>query len=269
MSTSPLFPQKLPVTGGWEDTFIGMITVLLPIVIMAIVTKRRNVEGYDAGLAWLRALMYFCVCLLLSWATGVFNVLVNSPIIMDPAQLENPVWWGALIAILAFQLYAYFRIWPSGTFHLNRPKYIVPAFIFALLWGFCEAQLFLVFWSLIEMTGLDRIWVGILTYFAVGLFYAPWHPKYWDIYVAPEHNIKVWDMKKVIRCHTPNMVLGLVFLGFFESVPIYIAMNTLCLIGSTYYMRFPAPWDKQAGKLQADKSKLAQAIEGNYSVSYP
>jgi hypothetical protein len=269
MSTSLLFPQKLPVTGGWEDTFIGMIAVLLPIVIIALVTKRRNVEGYDSGLAWLRALMYFCVCLLLSWATGVFTALVNSPIVTNPAQLENPVWRGALIIILAFQLYAYFRIWPAGTFHLNRPKYVVPAFIFALLWGFCEAQLFLVFWSLIEMTGLDRIWVGILTYFAVGLFYAPWHPKYWDIYVAPEHNIKIWDMKKVIRCHTPNMVLGLVFLGFFESVPIYVAMNTLCLIGSTYYMRFPAPWDKQAGKLQADKIKLAQAIEGNYSVSYP
>ena len=83
------------------------------------------------------------------------------------------------------------------------------------------------------MSGLDRVWVGVLTYLGVGGFYAFWHPKYWDVYVAPEHNIKVWDVKKVIRCHTPNMILGLLFLGVYDSVPIYIAMNTLCLVGST------------------------------------
>ena len=65
------------------------------------------------------------------------------------------------------------------------------------------------------------------------------------------------------------MLLGLGFLTVYGSVPIYIAMNILCLVGSTYYMRFPAPWDQQAGKLQADKEKLAQAIAGNYSVAYP
>ena len=46
-------------------------------------------------------------------------------------------------------------------------------------------------------------------------------------------------------------------------------MNILCLIGSTYYMRFPAPWDKQAGLLQADQDKFALAIAGYYSVAYP
>ena len=269
MDNSPLFPAKFPLTGGWEDSFIGIIALLLPLLITGIVMRRRQVQGYDAGLAWLRALMYFCVCLLLSWASGVFTVLVNAALVSEPQHLRDPIWWVALIAILLFQFYAYFRVWPSGTFHLHRSKYVVSAFVFALLWGFCEAQLFLVFWAVIETSGLDRIWIAVLTYIAVGPFYALWHPKYWDIYVAPEHNIKVWDIKKVLRCHTPNMLLGLGFLCVYGSVPIYIAMNMLCLVGSTYYMRFPAPWDQQAGKLQADKEKLAQAIKGNYSIAYP
>ena len=143
MATAPLFPSKLPVTGGWEDSFMIIIACLLPVLVIALMILRKRCQHYDAGLAWLRAGIYFSICLLLSWATGVFTVLVNSPLVTDPSQLANPVWWGALLVIVSFQLYAYFRIWPSGTFHLNRPMYPVAAFIFALLWGFCEAQLFL------------------------------------------------------------------------------------------------------------------------------
>lgn len=49
MDNTPLFPHKLHLTGGWEDTFIAIIACLLPIFIVSIVLRRRHSQGYDAG----------------------------------------------------------------------------------------------------------------------------------------------------------------------------------------------------------------------------
>jgi len=238
-TAQPLFTQPQP-QGYW------LLPVALVVIFagwLAVRRQGRDPALYYADLAWLRGGIYFSLCVLVSMLSGVWQSLVEAPW-GPPAGASLAVWSGSVLLLLLFAYFAYWRIWAAGTTALDRRRYTGSALVFGSLWGFAEGQLFLALWALAERTGLTTLGVGLITYLAIGAFYGPWHRFYWDFYVAPEHNLPEWNVRKVLFVHTPNVCLTLTFLGIFRDPHTFVALMAFCLIGATRAMRFPAPWDR-------------------------
>ena len=83
-----------------------------------------------------------------------------------------------------------------------------------------------------------------VSFLVIATFTGTWHQFFWDIYVAPIHNIPEWNLRKVLFVHTPNLVLSLSLLTLFGSGSIVVAAQVVALVGSSIFMRFPAPTDE-------------------------
>lgn len=235
--------QSRPLTDGSGDDFLGLILVLVTVTLIAWLQYRRRGRAtgrYYPDLAWLRGGIYFCCCFILSWATGVLPHLLDSPLIR-PGQLSDP-WWIAMTLICAGVIInSYFSLWPRGTVSHGRPRVVWTQLLFGIVWGVSEAQLMLSFWALSEIVGLRGLWAGLSTYLACSVFTGNWHRFYWDIHVAPDHNIREWNLKKVLWAHNPNLILTLVWLGLFGNAGLFVLLQATGLAASTWFMRFP-PW---------------------------
>ena len=216
--------------------FAGLGFCLL--VSLLVMRRGRDLSRYDNPLAWLRACIYFCCCISLSAATGVTEKLFSDP--WGLSDVNSPVWITATLVYLGIIVYGYWIFWPRGTYTQGRKLYWT-CLPFALVLAFCESQLLLVFWALFEMTGLSRFWVAALTFAAGSLSY-PWHMHYWDMYVAPAHNVLEWNGRKALVAHIPNSTIAVIYFAIFESVGIHLFMQALAFTAACYFMRFPPPW---------------------------
>lgn len=221
---------------------LPVVLVVILGVLLVIRRRGRDPATYYADLAWLRGGIYFSLCVLISMVSGVWQTLMQRPWGAVEGAAGG-LWLASIGGLVLFAYVAYWRVWAAGTTALDRTRYAGSAVLFGLLWGLAEGQLFLAFWAFAERTGLALLWVGLITYLAIGAFYGPWHRYYWDFYVAPEHNIPEWNARKVIFVHTPNVLLTLSFLALFHDPHTFVALMAFCLVGATWTMRFPAPWD--------------------------
>jgi hypothetical protein len=240
VTDNPVFRGLDLSTGTWTDEVSVGSAVIAVVLFLLLFFLRRNkdLSLYDNHLAWLRAFIYFCICISLSAATGVTEKLVTDP--WGASELSNIVWIAATAIYLTIIVYGYWIYWPKGTYTQGRKVYwtFLP---FALILAFCEAQLLLVFWAFFEMTSLSRLWVAVLTFFAGSLSY-PWHMHYWDMYVAPAHNILESNARKALVAHIPNSAVAILYFAVFESVGIHIIMQAIAFVAACYFMRFPPPW---------------------------
>jgi hypothetical protein len=60
--------------------------------------------------------------------------------------------------------------------------------------------------------------------------------------VTPEHNIVEWNGRKVLLAHTPNLIATLTYLTLHGNMGIFILLQTIALLSSTYFMHFPPFW---------------------------
>lgn len=177
---------------------------------------------------WVRAGIYFAVCLLIGSVSGVLPDAVGDP---DP--------W-AVAGCLLLEVVAYGVIWPIGTFTQDRPRdWVSPAF--GLVWGLCEAQLLLSGYVLVEQLGLGKPATVGLAFVLLSAFQGVWHALYWDIKVAPEHNDPAWNLRKVLLCHVPNLLATLGFYAVSGSALWFVLFQTVSLTLSSMAMRFPRP----------------------------
>lgn len=197
-------------------------------------------DRYVAAQAWRRALVYFAVCWIVSAATGTLGRLLRGPVVDHPA--DAAFWWSTA-GCTTLILVAYWVIWPIGT--LTHGRRFQPAWhlAFGLLWGLSEGQLFLSVHTLATRL-VDNRWAAAgIAFVVIAAFLGVWHDRYWDRFVAPEHNIVEWNGLKVLCCHVPNLVATLSYLTVFRAPLPFVLLQTLALVGSTLYMRFPAPGD--------------------------
>ena len=176
----------------------------------------------------------------MSWVTGVLAYLVETPLV-SPGQLANPLWLALTLVCAGVIINSYFFVWPRGTVSHGRPRVIWAQLLFGVVWGISEGQLMLSFWALSEIAGLTGFWAGVSTYLICTVFAGNWHRFYWDIHVAPDHNIREWNLKKVMWAHNPNLILTLVWLGLFGNAGLFVLFQATGLAASTWFMRFP-PW---------------------------
>ena len=237
----PFFTAHPIIDNSWEDYFSLLIGVVLAFLIIRLHSERRerSVTSYDSRLAWYRAGIYFCACFLVSWGTGVFKTLTRSTWI-TPENINSLNWLGFSLLCLIVVTIGYAYIWPKGTVTHGRPFHFWTVIGFGFLWGLSEGQLYLSFWAIAEKFSLPVIWVAIVAFTLISIFNQLWHSLYWDIHVAPEHNIIEWNIKKVFFAHIPNLVCCITYLAVTGSAGIFVLFQTWALVLSTYFMRFPS-----------------------------
>eukprot|EP00520_Triparma_pacifica_P007946 CAMPEP_0118652902 /NCGR_PEP_ID=MMETSP0785-20121206/11559_1 /TAXON_ID=91992 /ORGANISM="Bolidomonas pacifica, Strain CCMP 1866" /LENGTH=249 /DNA_ID=CAMNT_0006545437 /DNA_START=245 /DNA_END=991 /DNA_ORIENTATION=- len=197
---------------------------------------------YSAYSAWLSAVVFFSVCFIISWGTGVADAVFFHPTTTSFSSSDTS-FFVFTAASFATVILGYWIIWPIGTVTYNR-QWGWHCVIFGVLDGLAESQLFLCIWSLVEMLSLPRWCTGLITFFIQGGFKANWDQNYWNLRVAPAHNIEEWNKWKILFVHVPNVFVTFSYFITYGNAKIYCATQTVAVVGSTCAMRFPSPWSK-------------------------
>ena len=211
------------------------------------------VRMYSPKRAWLIALTYFAACLLAAHFSGALDWALSAPL-ATAQQMQNPMWWMLTAACWLVILIGYGVIWPRGTFTDGRQRHALLSLIYGAVWGACQALWFLTIWRLVALSGLDVIWVAVLSYLLIGGYNGVWHRFFWDIHVSPPHNYSEWNARKVLLCHTPNLLLTLTLLALYDSAGMFVLLQATALALSAYALRFPAPWDDYRAEAGREKS---------------
>jgi hypothetical protein len=234
--------------------YLTLETILLGalpagMILLAMELRRRGParppQEYDPQRAWLRAGIYFCACWLFGLLTGVAQTLFTRPLVLAQ-QLANPAW--LLFTGLCFVVVGvgYWVIWPRGTQTHGRRLNLPAVLLFGALWGFSEPVLFLSFWTLVGRVSTVPVLRIAGSFIAVAAFIGLWHSLYWDIYVAPPHNIQAWNLRKVLFVHVPNLLVSLSYLAVYDNSGVFVLVQAFGLLGSTLFMRFPGFWSPNA-----------------------
>lgn len=236
----PIFHPFWTFTNSATDYFLFALFAFLLILVFTLQNQKRSISGYHPRLAWIRGGIYFTSAFILSILTGVLPALISKPI-ATTEQLSNLYWW--LFTLLCFGViyFAYFYLWPRGALTYGRSLHLPSVLIFGLLWGLSEGQIFLSVWSVAEKFIPSPWLVALTSFLIIGTFKGLWQSQYWDIHVAPEHNIPEWNASKVLFGHIPNLLCTLSYLAVFGSALIFLLFQTAGLMYSAYYMRFPKP----------------------------
>ena len=192
---------------------------------------------YDARTAWLSAGVFVSACFIISWGSGVLDATFFHPLWPPLDDVYFIVFTAASFAIV---LVGYWIVWPIGTVSYGR-VWGWHCVFFGIVDGLAESQLFLCIWSAVEVIGMPRYGTGLVTFMLQGGFKANWDQRYWNVYVAPAHNIKDWNKWKVLLVHIPNVLVTFSYFITYGNATLYCATQTLALVGSTSFMRFPSP----------------------------
>ena len=197
-------------------------------------------RDYSPRRAWLFGCLYFTVCLVIAVVSGVLHRVFAEPLVSS-SRLSDGVWIGATALVTAHVSFGYLYFWPRGTTAHGRPRH-PGALVFGIAWGIAQAMLVL---SLFEW--LDRItgvrWLSAsLTIAGWSMFAGLWQSRFWDVHVAPDHNIREWNLRKVLVVHVPFLVLSVAHFAAYGNAAVFVAWWVLALAASAWAMRFPAPW---------------------------
>ena len=223
--------------------FAGALVLVLIALVVVYVRQYRGQPwvAYAAKPAWIRAGIYFCLCYLLSYASGGMELLLTSPI-ATADQLSNPRWIAATVFVITFIAVAYGYVWVRYTVVFDRARTPWMSALFGLLWGSSSGQLFLAVWLFASKTELPTWGAWVLTYAVCAAWQPNWHNIYWDHYIAPEHDTRLTQRIKALGCHIPNLAISLTYLAIWDNYAIFVGLQVLACVPPSIGMRFPAPW---------------------------
>lgn len=204
-----------------------------------------STNAYHPRSAWLRAVIYFVVCFMIAHFTGALALVLNQPL-ASAENLRDVLWILFTLLCIAVEIWGYIYLWPRGTLTHGRQLYWSVVLTFGLLWGLSEGLLFLSVFVLTSQWVASKLLVWFISFSVISTFLGLWHQFYWDIYVAPEHNILEWNIKKVLYAHIPNIVITLTYLSLYGNAGIFVLCQTFALVASTYFMRFPPFWTRNS-----------------------
>jgi hypothetical protein len=193
---------------------------------------------YNPNHAWRRATVYFGACILIAVFTGTWSKVLTLPLV-SAENLQNPNWIIWTVVCFAIIGIGYLYIWPLGTKTHGRPLVLSAVIPFGLAWGISEGLLFASVWSLVFRYFGQSLSTVVIVFLLLSTFIGLWHQFYWDIWVAPDHNIIEWNGRKVAFAHTPNLIATLIYLTLYQNLGMMVIFQTIALLSSTYFMRFP------------------------------
>ena len=204
-------------------------------------------EPYNSQSAWRRGLIYFAACFAIAWFIGVTQLIIAEPLLQE-IQLGDTRWWLFTGLVTAHVLFAYLWFWPRGTFTAGREGHWLMTPLFGLLWGAAQGQLLIAIYLATEYLALNQILTAIIVITVYSGWAGFWQSQYWDIYVAPEHNIPEWNTRKVLVCHVPFLILSVLHYMTFRNAGLVVIWQIIALMASSWTMRFPAPWQRGAAQ---------------------
>jgi len=169
----------------------------------------------------------------------------------------------------ALVVFAYWGIWGRYTLRFDRKLHLITQIPFGLVWGASMGQLILTIWHLANIVGAGwhtwQIW--LLTWGVLGIWQWLWQDLYWDLYVAPEHDSR-WSIKvKTLCTHIPNVTLCLIYLALYHNYLIFIALQTIALVGASVFMRLPPFWSKESTPPARRQAFIFGLVRGGGYVS--
>jgi len=223
-------------------------------VALLVLQRRRRTdqlsERFDPADAWLRAFVYFAAIWAVAAASGTLTTILRSPLVF-PGQLDDWRWRLATAGLAAMIFVGYWVIWPLGTRSHGRSVVLPDTIVFGLAWGISEGLLFASVWvvgrRLLGTGGAPDVALTLGAIVVISAFIGTWHARYWDIHVAPEHNVASWNLPKVLLVHTPNVVTTTAYVTATGNLAIWVLLQAFALIGSALFMRFPtfrSPYEK-------------------------
>ncbi|MCL4791705.1 MAG: hypothetical protein KJ040_06585 [Gammaproteobacteria bacterium] len=245
MTAQSSFDPPHLYSGGWEDyAVLGVMLAASVLAQLFLVERNRHPDNvHSPRLAWMRALLYFSVVLVISWATGVLQVLAHAPVVA-PENLGSGSWLALTGIWLLVLVWAYVYWWPRGTLTHDRKLYLLPQIVFGLAWGFTSGQLTLVFWAVIEEFGFARWGTALLVFFVLAGYGQIYQSGWWDIHVSPPHNIRATNARKVLFGHMPFLCVALAHFTLFGNALLFVVFHGAALACSAVAMRFPPFWEK-------------------------
>ena len=230
-----------PAVSSTAATLIGVAGLLL-FAVTSWRSPRPLPEVYRPRVAWVLAMQYFGACLAVAAAANVIGTILTRRPLGD-GSFSNTTFTLWFVACVIVEVVAYGVIWPMGTLTHGRPRRAGWQLGFGLAWGICESCLFMSIWAVSERFIGNRWVAGLVAFTLISSFIGLWHDKYWDVHIAPEHNIPVWNPRKVFLCHIPNLCITLPFLAVYRAPALFLMFQTISLTLSVWFMRFPAPDD--------------------------
>jgi hypothetical protein len=245
MTAQASFDPPQVHTGSPEDYLVlGVLVAASVLAQLFLAERNRHADNvHSPRLAWMRALLYFSVILVISWTTGVLKVLVHAPVV-PPGHLASSLWQVLTGIWLLVLVWAYVYWWPRGTLTYDRKLYLLPQILFGLAWGFSSGQLTLVLWAVIEEFGFARWGTALLVFVVLAGYGQIYQSGWWDIHVSPPHNIRATNAKKVLFGHMPFLCVALAHFTLFGDALLFVAFHAAALACSAVAMRFPPFWEK-------------------------
>ncbi|MEI6693990.1 MAG: hypothetical protein WCL12_04610 [Actinomycetes bacterium] len=237
-------------------TPIAIAAAIILVILLGLYLRNRRWmpwNSYQAGPAWIRGGIYFCICWLLSYFSGGLKLILTSPLATSD-NLNNTSWVGFTALCVGFVFMAYSVLWVRYTVRFNRPNKPLMSTLFGLLWGSSSGQLFLATWLFATkaVANIDASWVnkpvlaGVIAWSLMGIWQPNFHNVYWDHYIAPEHDTALTQKIKALGCHVPNLAITLLYLGLFHNYAIFVGFQVIACISAATGMHFPAPWAKSS-----------------------
>jgi hypothetical protein len=222
--------------------FVGFIALVLVALVVVYFRggRGRPWTSYSGGPAWIRAGIYFCICYLLSYASGGMELILTSPV-TTAAQRDDPAWVAYTVGAYAFIVVAYSFVWVRYTVRFDRPKHSAVSALFGFLWGSSSGQLFLAVWLFANKTDLPQWGAWLLTFAVLAAWQPNFHNIYWDHYIAPEHDTPLTQKIKALGCHIPNLAITLTYLALWDNYAIFVSFQVVACVSAATGMRFPSP----------------------------
>lgn len=227
---------------AWVLAAVFAVATLGVAMILRRRTADREVWRYDVTAAWLRGTAYLTTSLTIAAATGTLGTVRASALVLA-GQSSSTGWIVATTVVTMVVVVGYWVLWPLGTDTHGRSFVFPDTIVFGLIWGLAQGLVYASVWLTFRRVVIGfpgaRIWLVVTTIVVLAVFSGVWRATYWDVHVAPEHNVAEWNLRKIALVYGPNLVLTVIWVSVWSNLALWVALETVALLGSAVFMRFP------------------------------
>lgn len=202
---------------------------------------RHDPNRHSPRLAWIRAWVYYCVVILIGWASGTLGHVVQQPLI-PPGRAQDTLWLLLVGACWLVATWGYAYWWPRGTLTHGRKLYLLPTLLHGVMWGFCAGLLYLTMYAALEQFAFPGIVNGLLLIAILSVYSLNYQLGWWDIYVSPPHNRRATNGGKVALAHQPFLLVTLALLILYGDTGMFLLLYVFAMTCSAVAMRFAPFW---------------------------
>ncbi|HJP03850.1 MAG: hypothetical protein QF897_05575 [Gammaproteobacteria bacterium] len=253
MSATNYFANAAYGGPGWLKWFIlGVIVLGIGVGVLFFSERAKHDPNvHSPKVAWIRAWVYYCFILVISWMSGALGYVISNPLIA-PGRTDDTTWLIVVSVCWLVSVWAYVYWWPRGTLTHGRKLHLLPTIIHGVMWGICAGLLYLSMYAALEQFGFPGIVNALILIGILSSYNINYQVGWWDIYVSPPHNIRATNNGKVALAHQPFLLASLTLLVMYGDGGMFVLLSTFALTCSAIALRFPPFWESDGGPVSRD-----------------